>query len=63
MRFADGARRLAGVAGLLFGWRPDDFWRATPDELATLFAALQGEAPAAVDGALLARLRERFPDD
>ena len=29
------ARRLAGAAAQLLGWRPDDFWDATPAELAT----------------------------
>ncbi|MET0251751.1 MAG: phage tail assembly chaperone [Novosphingobium sp.] len=38
-RFADGARRLSGQAALLLGWRPDDFWAATPAELAAIFAA------------------------
>ena len=63
-RFADAARRLAGVAGVAFGWRPDEFWRATPDELAALVAALAGEAADAAppDAATIARLQERFPD-
>lgn len=63
MSFAESARRLAGLAGVLFGWRPSEFWQATPDELATLIAAMRGEAPAAsVDRAELARLKEMFPD-
>jgi uncharacterized phage protein (TIGR02216 family) len=62
--FADCATRLAGQAGLLLGWRPDDFWRATPDELATALAAL---APLSVPGAALdrqtlTRLQEMHPD-
>ena len=28
--------RLAGLAGALLGWRPDEFWRATPAELAAV---------------------------
>lgn len=32
--FATGARRLCGIAARLLGWRPDDFWKATPAELA-----------------------------
>jgi len=39
--FGETAARLAGVAGLLFGWRPQEFWNVTPDELASLHAAMQ----------------------
>jgi len=64
-RFADGARRLAGQTGLLLGWRPEDFWAATPEELASALAplgeAMGVEAPA-VDRALIARLKEMHPD-
>lgn len=63
MTFAISAARLAGVAGALLGWRPDEFWCATPEELAGVLAALAGDAPAApVDGAALERLRAMFPD-
>lgn len=63
-RFVAAAGRLAGMAGAAFGWRPDEFWRATPDELATLVRALtgEGEAGAPPDAATIARLREAFPD-
>lgn len=61
-RFAAAAGKLAGAAGAWFGWRPDEFWAATPDELAALFDVLvpPGETPPAP--AELARLKERFPD-
>lgn len=66
MTFGEAAGRLAGVAGLLFGWSPDQFWRATPAELAALARALTeggtGDALAPPDAATLARLREAFPD-
>ena len=63
-RFADGAARLAGLAGWLLGWRPDEFWRATPVELAAVLAAARGdEAPAnGVDAGKLARLMMAMPD-
>lgn len=62
-RFADAAAGMAGLAGVLFGWQPEDFWRATPDELAALLNALagQGDAPPP-DRALMARMQEAFPD-
>ena len=62
--FADTAARLAGVAAVLLGWRPDEFWRATPEELAGVLAALAGDggADAPVDGAVVERLRAMFPD-
>ncbi len=57
--FAARAARLAGQAGLLFGWSPDAFWRATPAELATLAGAMADEVSSPVD---LAALMRRFPD-
>lgn len=63
MRFMDGAARLAGIAGALLGWRPDEFWRATPAELAGVLSALFGEDGGDPAGpADLARLKEMFPD-
>ena len=63
MTFAEAAARLAGASGVMFGWAPEAFWAATPAELGALIDALRGEAGAApVDGALLARLKEQFPD-
>lgn len=66
MTFAACARRLAGQAGLLLGWRPEDYWAATPEELATalgpLREALEAGAPSQIDRATIARLKERHPD-
>lgn len=64
-RFAEAAGRLAGVAGWLLGWRPDEFWRATPAELAAVLRAARGEdgaEEAGVDGGELARLMAVMPD-
>lgn len=59
--FSESAVRLAGMAGALLGWRPDEFWNATPAELAAVVAVLVGEeTPAGVPE--LARLMEMFPD-
>ncbi|MFL6845652.1 MAG: phage tail assembly chaperone [Allosphingosinicella sp.] len=60
--FSEAAARLAGLAGALLGWRPDEFWRATPAELA---AVLEAMAPGEAEGLSrsdLGRLMERFPD-
>jgi Phage tail assembly chaperone protein, TAC len=60
--FTTQARQLAGLCSAVLGWRPDEFWAATPAELATIFAALTPEAQAAGDSALITHLQERFPD-
>lgn len=64
MRFAETASRLAGLAGAIAGWRPDDFWAATPAELATVLRAFagDGDGDAPAGAADLARLKELFPD-
>ncbi len=60
--FSDAAGRLAGMAGALLGWRPDEFWRATPAGLACVLAALGGGGATPVSRDELARLKEMFPD-
>lgn len=62
MSFMCAAARLAGLAGMLLGWRPRDFWNATPAELAAIIECHvlpQGEC---ADRALLERLKEIYPD-
>lgn len=59
--FSAAAAKLAGLAGALLGWRPDEFWTATPAELAAVLTAMAaGESSASADD--LARLKEMFPD-
>ena len=59
--FSNAAQRLAGMAGALLGWRPEEFWTATPAELAAVLGAMTGgESAASADD--LARLKEMFPD-
>lgn len=63
--FAARAAALAGIAGALVGWRPDEFWRATPAELEAVLAALAGPAAATSsppDRLTIAALKEQFPD-
>jgi hypothetical protein len=61
--FAIRAARLAGLAGALLGWRPEEFWAATPAELQEIFQVLAGDTADARAGAGdLVRLMEMFPD-
>ena len=62
MTFAEGAGRLAGMAGAAFCWSPDAFWRATPAELAVLVRAITGDDVGPPDAGVIARLRKDFPD-
>ncbi|WP_294395370.1 phage tail assembly chaperone [uncultured Sphingomonas sp.] len=60
--FAPRAERLAGLAGGLLGWRPHEFWNATPSELASVLTALSGDAAEAPSEGEMTRLKEMFPD-
>lgn len=59
--FGDCATELWSAAAVLLGWRPDEFWNATPAEL-----ALALDPPAASAGApdplAIEALLKRFPD-
>ena len=61
MTFGEAAARLSGLASAALGWRPDEFWAATPTELAcALQLPVDGvEAP---DWLTIDELRRRFPD-
>lgn len=60
MRFADSAARLWGQCALMLGWRPDEFWTATPAEISAIFDAAKGpQADAALGRADLHRLMEQ----
>ena len=39
--FSAAAARLAGMVPRLLGWLPQQFWEATPAEVAAIFAAEQ----------------------
>ena len=43
--FARSARHLAAVSAQALGWKPDEFWRATPEELATSLADPRASSP------------------
>ena len=54
---------LAGVMARVAGWRPDEFWAATPaDARAVLAGWVEDDAEASLDGAALGAMMERFPD-
>ena len=59
-RFGEHAARLSGAAAMLLGWRPGEFWEATPAELA---AALQANVPEGPDRREITELMRRFPDE
>jgi len=63
-RFRDSAARLAGVAGALLGWRPDEFWAATPAEILSIVQCLaaQHEPDVRAGADDLGRMMEMFPD-
>jgi uncharacterized phage protein (TIGR02216 family) len=61
-RFSDAARTLAGIAAIALGWRPDEFWRATPEELVIALGGHAAPVCAPPDGDAIAALRAQFPD-
>ena len=62
-RFGPAALMLAGVTARVLGWRPDDFWAATPADVAAVLAAWgDDDGGAGVDRTGLAAMMEQFPD-
>lgn len=62
MNFADAAVQLCGRCGLVLGWRPAEFWQATPTELACILNAVDLQAETPPDADDLQKLMELFPD-
>lgn len=60
--FAETARRAAGVACGVLGWRADDFWAATPADLLIVIAAWQPAMPDALGRVELTELMKRDTD-
>jgi hypothetical protein len=58
-RFSDGAARLAGQIPRLFGWRPGDFWDATPAEIAAVLTASEPGDAEPLSRSELEQLMER----
>ena len=61
--FARSAIRLAGLATRAFGWAPDQFWAATPAELAAILTSDETAAAAPFSRSELATLMERDAND
>ena len=63
-RFGDAALRWAGLAAQALGWRPAEFWAATPTELVTaLTSADELSTPPPPSREAIARMMERDSDD
>ena len=62
--FASSIEKLSGTVSAVLGWTPDQFWQATPAELATIFAVFAGSGPGHVPLGTeqLEKLKETFPD-
>ena len=60
--FAESARELAGQTALLLGWRPPEFWAATPAELAAIFAVRTSIEPPSLSREHLTALLEQDRD-
>lgn len=62
-RLGPAAVKLAGVMARVAGWRPDEFWAATPADVRAVLAGwVEDDVEACFDGAALAAMMERFPD-
>lgn len=62
--FAGAAARWCALAARLLGWRPGEFWNATPAELAMALAAPDDAAtPSPPNREAIARMMERDAND
>jgi len=57
--FTEQARRLSGLVVRALGWPPDQFWNATPDELAAIFDWPEARAQMPLSRNELVALMER----
>jgi uncharacterized phage protein (TIGR02216 family) len=62
-RLGSAAVTLAGVMARVAGWRPGEFWAATPADVRAVLAGwVEADAAGSLDSAALAAMMERFPD-
>ena len=66
-QFSVSAQKLSGMMCAVLGWTPEQFWDATPAELAAIFAVFPdnapghpGQTPLSIEQ--LEKLKEVFPD-
>ena len=57
--FGEGALRLFSHAARLLGWKPDDFWAATPAELVAALMPPAGSGESGLARADLERMMEQ----
>lgn len=57
--FGKLALQWAGVSARALGWRPDDFWRATPAELVAALSSPLDAGSAPPDRSEITRMMER----
>lgn len=57
--FGAAAQRLSGLCARMLGWRPGEFWAATPAELAAILAPDAPENVAPLTRDEMIRLMER----
>lgn len=57
--FAAAALRLSGLVPRALGWRPQDFWSATPAELVAILQPSAAETGAPLTRGELTNLMER----
>ncbi len=58
MTFAAAALALCGVSARTLGWRPPEFWAATPAELASALGLLTADTASGFDRDALHKLME-----
>lgn len=58
--FADAAKRWCTLSARLLGWRPAEFWAATPAELVTALAdPATSDCPTPPTREMIAKMMER----
>lgn len=61
-RFGPAALTLLGVMARVPGWRPHEFWNATPADVAAVLAGWRDNEAVGPDRAGLTAMMEQFPD-
>jgi uncharacterized phage protein (TIGR02216 family) len=62
MNFTQSAAILCGQCAVLLGWRPGEFWAATPAELECVLSALAPKTQAPPTRQDIEKLMEQYPD-